>query len=170
MTVNPEPSPSPQVRLLPDDVEGQEPAPGTVSLRLRTQHTRSSVLDGAWWPRSRDVTSQVTDLIRALTTHLGPLDRVGLDADAWDAVEGRLVVDGQVIHLDWSQVGDDTVLVTCGERDHFALLVVPPEATADAAASAMRQAVEADNTKPAKQILVETGVHTAARDTNDDSP
>ncbi|WP_443068674.1 DUF5994 family protein [Streptomyces sp. NBC_01361] len=28
--------------------------PGTALLRLQTTHSREGILDGAWWPRSRD--------------------------------------------------------------------------------------------------------------------
>lgn len=71
-------------------------------------------------------------------------------------VPTRLVIDGQVVHLDADPVGDDTVLVTRGHNDHFALLVVPPDTTADAAREAMARAVRADNITQATQILIAT--------------
>ncbi len=57
----------------------------------------------------------------------------------------RLVIDDQVVRLDSDPVGDDTVLITRGDNDHFVLLVVPPDTTADAAREAMARAVRADN-------------------------
>lgn len=54
-------------------------------------------------------------------------------------------LDDWIVHLDSFPVGDDTVLIACGENDHFALLVVPPHTTADAARVAMARAVDADN-------------------------
>ncbi|MFE3284441.1 DUF5994 family protein, partial [Streptomyces sp. NPDC059233] len=110
----------------------------------------------AWWPRSRDVTIELPALITALTAHLGPITRVGLDTSAWRDIPTRLVIDGQVVHLDADPVGDDTVLVTRGHNDHFALLVVPPDTTADAAHEAMTRAVRADNVTQATQILIAT--------------
>ncbi|MFG2148852.1 DUF5994 family protein [Streptomyces sp. NPDC048696] len=67
-----------------------------------------------------------------------------------------MVIDGQVVHLDSDPVGDDTVLITRGHNDHFALLVVPPDTTADAAREAMARAVRADNITQAAQILIAT--------------
>ncbi|WSD69370.1 DUF5994 family protein [Streptomyces sp. NBC_01591] len=55
-----------------------------------------------------------------------------------------------------SPVGDDTVLITRGDNDHFALLVVPPDTTPDAARDAMARAVDAGNVTRAAEILVAT--------------
>lgn len=66
------------------------------------------------------------------------------------------MIDDRVVHLDSFPVGDDTVLVTRGDNDHFSLLVVPPDTTADAARTAMARAVHADNITQAAQILIAT--------------
>ncbi|GGQ31114.1 MULTISPECIES: DUF5994 family protein [Streptomyces] len=147
---NPDPS-----KLLPDAIH-QAVKPGAALLRLQTTQSRQGLLDGAWWPRSRNVTIELPALITALTAHLGPITRVGLDTSTWQDVPTRLVIDGQVVHLDADPVGDDTVLVTRGHNDHFALLVVPPDTTADAAREAMARAVRADNITQATQILIAT--------------
>ncbi|MER6997403.1 DUF5994 family protein [Streptomyces sp. NPDC000410] len=128
--------------------------PGTALLRLETTASREGILDGAWWPRSRDVSGELPALISVLTEHLGPITRVGLDASAWNGLPTRLVVDDRIVHLDSDPVGDDTVLITRGDQDHFALLVVPPGTTPDAARAAMARAVRADNLTSAAEILV----------------
>ncbi|WP_137988378.1 DUF5994 family protein [Streptomyces vilmorinianum] len=142
-------------KLLPDEIH-RAVWPGTALLRLQTTHSREGVLDGAWWPRSRDVATELPALIQALTAHLGPLTRVGLDTAAWEEVPTRLVVDDRVVHLDSFPVGDDTVLITRGDNDHFALLVVPPDTTPDAARDAMARAVDAGNVTQAAEILLAT--------------
>jgi hypothetical protein len=138
--------------------------PGTALLRLETKRSREGALDGAWWPRSRDVGAELPALVSALTEHLGPIARVGLDAEAWDDLPTRLVIDDRVVHIDSFPTGDDTVLITRGDRDYFSLLVVPPQAAPEAARAAMAQAVAADNLTSAEQILVD--VH-EGRDVSD---
>ena len=118
-------------RLLPDAVH-RSVRPGTALLRLETTHAREGMLDGAWWPRSRDIGAELPSLISALTEHLGPVTRVGLDGSAWDGLPTRVMVDGRVVHIDSFPVGDDTVLVTRGDRDHFSLMLVPPDTSPDA--------------------------------------
>ncbi|GGX69899.1 DUF5994 family protein [Streptomyces hiroshimensis] len=142
--------------LLPDAIH-HAVTPGTALLRLETTQERGGVLDGAWWPRSRDIGAELPGLITALTEHLGPITRVGLDTSAWGELPTRLTIDDRVVRIDSFPVGDDTVLITRGENDHFALLVVPPDATPDAARAAMARAVRADNITRAEQILIDTG-------------
>jgi hypothetical protein len=143
--------------LLPDRFR-QSAKPGTVLLRLETTESRAGSLDGAWWPRSRNVGAELPGLVRALTEHLGPVVSVGLDADGRDDVPARLVVDGRSVHIDQYPVGDDTVIITRGDRDHFSLLVVPPQAALEAALASMARAVQADDTDSARQILIATGI------------
>jgi hypothetical protein len=151
-------SDSPQVtRPLPDAVHQAVPRPGTAVVRLETTHDRQGALDGAWWPRSRDVARELPGLVTALTEYLGPITRVGLDSDAWEELPTRMTIDGRVVHIDSFPVGDDTVLITRSSRDLFSLVVVPPHATPDAAHAAMAAAVRADGRTQAQQILIDTG-------------
>ncbi|CAM5539705.1 hypothetical protein GCM10010345_23990 [Streptomyces canarius] len=82
---------------------------------------------------------------------------MGLDTAAWEGLPTRILVDDRVVHIDSFLVGDNTVLITRGDRDIFSLLVVPPDAAPDAARTAMAQAVRADNISQAEQILIDTG-------------
>ncbi|NXY93872.1 hypothetical protein HYE82_05580 [Streptomyces sp. BR123] len=139
--------------VLPDAIHSAV-RPGTALLRLETTGSREGVLDGAWWPRSRDVAGELPALVSVLTEHLGPITRVALDASAWNGLPTRLVIDDRIVHLVSDPVGDDTVLITRGDKDHFALLVVPPGTAPDAARTAMARAVRADNVTSAAEILV----------------
>ncbi|GAA2086367.1 hypothetical protein GCM10009801_48770 [Streptomyces albiaxialis] len=120
------------------------------------------MLDGAWWPRSRDIAAELPALITALTRYLGAISRVGLDAAAWDELPTRMTIDGRLVHIDSFPAGDDTVLITRGDRDLFSLLVVPPHTPPDAARAAMAEAVRVDNVTRAEQILIDTGTGSGA--------
>ncbi|MFB8245766.1 DUF5994 family protein [Streptomyces sp. NPDC055952] len=141
---------------LPDAVH-RSVRPGSALVRLETTHDRHGTLDGAWWPRSRDVAAELPGLLAALTEHLGPVTRVGLDSAAWEGLPTRMSVGDRVVHIDSSPIGDDTVLITRGGQDLFSLLVVPPHATPEAARAAMAEAVRAGSTTRAEQILLDTG-------------
>lgn len=143
-------------RLLPDTVH-RAVRPGTAVVRLETTHDRTGVLDGVWWPRSRDIAAELPSLISALTEYLGPITRVGLDTGAWEGLPTRMTIDDRVVRVDSFPVGDGTVLVTRGEQDLFSLLVVPPHATPDAARAAMAEAVRSGSGRQAEQILIDTG-------------
>ncbi|UXY28153.1 DUF5994 family protein [Streptomyces sp. HUAS TT20] len=147
---------SPASRHLPSGAH-EAVRPGCALLRLETTESREGVLDGAWWPRSRDIGAELPALLSALTGHLGPVTRVGLDTAAWEGLPTRIVVEDRVVHIDSFPVGDDTVLITRGDQDVFSLLVVPPDAAPEAARAAMAQAVRADNVTQAERILIDTG-------------
>ncbi|MFF5967699.1 DUF5994 family protein [Streptomyces collinus] len=149
-------SPSP-AGLLADGAH-ESMRPGTALLRLTTTHERQSILDGAWWPRSRSLDSELPGLISALTERLGPITRIGLDSAAWDELPTRVTVDDRVVHIDVFSVGDETALVTRGDQDHFSLLVVPPDMPPEAARAAMTEAVRSGNPKRAQQILIDTSL------------
>jgi hypothetical protein len=131
--------------------------PGTALLRLETTGSRQGALDGAWWPRTRNIVAELPALVTALTRHLGPITRVGLDAAAWDGLPTRLIIDERVVHIDSYPAGDDTILISRGEQPHFVLMVVPPHATASAARTAMAEAVRVGNLTAAEQILIDVG-------------
>ncbi|MPY58349.1 DUF5994 family protein [Streptomyces spongiae] len=160
------------IRLLADtrladtrsaDTSREPILPGTAVLRMKTTPKRTGTFDGAWWPRSRDLESQLSGLLTALTARLGPLAGVGLDAGAWDDRPGHLVVDGRTVHIDWSAVADDTMIITRGDQDHFLFLVIPPQTAPSRARAAMAMAVRDDNDTSAEQILATTGVTPADR-------
>lgn len=87
-------SDSPRVTTLLPDTLHQVAKPGTAVVRLETTHERQGVLDGAWWPQSRDIAAELPALITALTEYLGPVTRIGLDATAWERLPTRLNAEG----------------------------------------------------------------------------
>jgi Family of unknown function (DUF5994) len=46
--------------------------------------TAQGVVDGSWWPRTRDPAVELPALIAAVADRLGMVDRIALNADAWD--------------------------------------------------------------------------------------
>ncbi|MET8327552.1 DUF5994 family protein [Streptomyces sp. NPDC005181] len=158
------PADDPAPHLLLADTSSRPIVPGVAVLRMEMTPNREGTFDGAWWPRTRHVASQLPDLIDALTARLGPVARVGLDASAWDDAPGHLVIKGRTVRIDWSAVDDSTMIVTRGHQDHFSFLVIPSQATAAAARAAMAMAVQDGNSASAEQILMDTGIVPASPD------
>jgi Family of unknown function (DUF5994) len=139
-------------------------APRGPRLRLDPTLAGRGSLDGGWWPRSRDPEVELPDLIAGLESSLGVITRVALNLDAWDSAPRRLVVDGRRVHVGWFRaMNAHTVGVTGALRDRFVLLVVPPEATPAAAATAMAMAADASNSTGPADLLAASGI--GARDT-----
>ncbi|WP_051133630.1 DUF5994 family protein [Nocardia paucivorans] len=51
----------------------------TPRLLLRDRDERSEGIDGAWWPRTDNLTTELHDLVTALTTRLGATTRITFD-------------------------------------------------------------------------------------------
>jgi Family of unknown function (DUF5994) len=90
--------------------------------------TAQGVVDGSWWPRTRDPAAELPGLIAAVTDRLGVVSRIALNADAWDARPQRITTAGQrVVHLDWSDAGAHTIRVIGCDSSQLDLLVIPPD-------------------------------------------
>jgi hypothetical protein len=129
-------------------------APQGLRVRLDPTLARRGSLDGGWWPRTRDPEVELPDLVRGLESSLGVITRVALNPDAWDSAPRRLAVDGRRVHVGWFRaMNADTIGVTNASRDRFVLLVVPPQATPAAAATAMAMAADATNSARPADLL-----------------
>jgi hypothetical protein len=129
-------------------------------LRLQLDPTMAGkgVVDGGWWPRSRDPDAELPGLIAGLDSSLGPITRVALNLDAWDTAPRRVAVNGRRVHVGWFRHTDpDTIGVTRAFQNRVALLVVPPEATTAAAQIAMAMAADGANRAGPADILAAAG-------------
>jgi hypothetical protein len=130
-------------------------------LRLVPSGTGRGVLDGGWWPRSRDTDTELTDLLTALTGPDGvPVARVTIDFYDWDEIPLRITVQGREVRVGWLAHLDHVVAVTHGQADPILLLVVPPgTASASAEAALARSAIETGDMMP-QEILASCDIST----------
>lgn len=138
------------------DVSRLDPAGGIPAPRLRLEPTGSSrtLLDGGWWPRSKDPVAELPDLVLAIGTLRGPVTRLVLSADGWDSHPRRLTVGGLVLRLGWFTSQPASLLTAiCLNGDRVDLLVVPTESAGDLAEGAMALPATAGNRIHAPQLL-----------------
>ncbi|MFB7371060.1 DUF5994 family protein [Streptomyces sp. NPDC056222] len=115
--------------------------PLSVRLSLTPKTTLTGLLDGAWWPRSRDLTAELPPLVDALEGRYGRITRVMVNPTRWPVVPHKVSVTGHIVHVGWftEQDPDKMILLsyTVGRCD---LLVIPPESEPAAAARLMTAA------------------------------
>jgi hypothetical protein len=115
--------------------------PLSARLSLTPKTTLAGLLDGAWWPRSRDLAAELPALADALEGQYGRITRVTVNPTRWPVVPHKVAVTGHTLHVGWftEQDPDKIILLsyTVGRRD---LLVIPPEAEPAAAARLMTAA------------------------------
>ncbi|GAA0587349.1 DUF5994 family protein [Actinomadura livida] len=130
-------------------------------VRLVPSGTGRGVLDGGWWPRSRDTAAELTELLTALAGPGGaPASLVTIDFYDWDEIPLRITVRGREIRVGWLAHLDHVVAVTRGQADPLLLLVVPPGAApASAEAALARSAIETGDMMP-QEILASCDIST----------
>ena len=134
-------------------------APPGLRLQLDPTMAGTGAVDGGWWPRSRDPAAELPGLIAGLESSIGPITRVSLNLDAWDAAPRRVAVDGRRVRVGWfHQMDAHTIGVTRASQGRVALLVVPPQATTAAAEIAMAMADDAATSAGPADILAAAGL------------
>jgi hypothetical protein len=115
--------------------------PLSARLSLTPKTTLAGLLDGAWWPRSRDLTAELPPLVDALEEHYGRITHVTVNPTRWPVVPHKVPATGHTVQVGWftEQDPDKMILLsyTVGRCD---LLVIPPETEPAAAARLMTAA------------------------------
>jgi hypothetical protein len=123
-------------------------------LRLEPTASRRTLLDGAWWPRSTDLLTELPALVVALDDRRGPVTHLMLGADTAGPHPRQLTAAGRRVRLGWFASQPAGLLtVICGDRERIDLLVVPAAATPAAAALVMAAAAQVANTRHAPELL-----------------
>ncbi|MFD9701207.1 DUF5994 family protein [Lentzea sp. NPDC059081] len=133
-------------------------------LRLRPEARATGYVDGAWWPRSRNLAAELPALLAALAVRLGEIPRVSYNLTEWDTAPHQIAVGGVRVRLSgfWSRPAH-TVDLVAGDRRRLTLLVVPPGADSSAAHHTMMRAARRDNADTVEGLLRWASTSTADR-------
>jgi Family of unknown function (DUF5994) len=134
---------------------GQRTGPeNTPRLRLKPQAPITGHVDGAWWPRSGDLPSELPDLLAVLSVRLGPIDRVMYHLAEWATMPAQLQIGGRAVRLDgFNRQPANTLEVLGLSREKVLLLVIPPNANPDLAHDAMMTAAAPNDVTTIVDIL-----------------
>ncbi|GIF26510.1 hypothetical protein BJ973_000955 [Actinoplanes tereljensis] len=127
-------------------------------LRLDPDSSRTTVLDGAWWPRSTNAVEELPRLLDALGDARGEITHVLLNAAEWDLPHDRRAATGsRRVNLGWytSQPAGLITVVSEFGRDRFDLLVIPPDASPDSADAALTAAADGKNRQRTPELLAD---------------
>lgn len=135
-----------------------------VRLALKPVGPATGHVDGAWWPRSRDLGAELPVLTAGLRERLGRLERITYNLDAWDVTARKLTIDGGLVRAGGFRAQHHDTVDVIGSGRRLTLLVVPPQTSSDAARQVLQTAGAAGNAATIEQLLVHTdGSRTAGR-------
>ena len=143
------------VSTLSKAVAGPAPA---LRLSLKPETRIKGRLDGAWWPRSRDMALELPALVTELDRVWGRITRVTVHESVWPDLPARVPVGVHVVRLGWfgpEQERDDLCLLSF-KTGRWDLLVIPPECDPACAARLMAAAADVHETRDATALLSAT--------------
>jgi hypothetical protein len=125
------------------------------------------LLDGAWWPRSRDLSRELPALMDVLDACWGRITRVTVNPAHWPVIPRKVPVAGHTVHVGWFADEQDPhklilLSYTAGRWD---LLVIPPETGAAAAARLMSAAATPGGLLTASGLMASEVTTRDARET-----
>jgi len=125
----------PHLRIItPPATMATEPSRQTLRLKLKPKAPTTGYVDGAWWPRSLDLPTELPALLAVLAVRLGRIQRVSYNLTAWAPTPRRIPVEGQLVRLGGFHSQNPHTMDVIGLAGaRVTLLVVPPE-TAQAVA------------------------------------
>lgn len=153
-----------QVRVMtatiePTIIEERLP-PAAARLSLTPTGSVPGLLDGAWWPRSRDLLREIPTLTHALDACWGRITHVTVNPTHWLVIPRKVPVRGHTVHVGWFAAEQDPNKVillsyTVGRLD---LLVIPPEAEPAAAARLMAAATSPGGIRTAGGLMADEAI------------
>jgi len=131
------------------------PPEHTPRLRLKPRVPHTGYVDGAWWPRSDDLTTDLPDLLAVLSVRLGPIDRVRYKLNDWAKAPAEIATGGCAVRLDGYRLQTPNTLEVLGlNRSRIVLLVVPPHTDPDRAHATMTAAAALDDDSTVDGLLM----------------
>jgi hypothetical protein len=119
-----------------------------------TAHGRGYV-DGAWWPRSDDLITELSDLIAALSVHLGTVSRVIYNLSEWTTTPIELATGGRAVQLDgYRRRQLNTIELLDAQSNTTVLLVVPVNTDPDQAHAMVTAAAGSGNVSSIDTLLM----------------
>lgn len=148
----------------PNDTDGGTVPPARVE--LTGPDVCAGLLDGAWWPRSRDLSRELPALIDVLDRRSGVITRVTVSREFWPRVPGTVTVAGRLVDVGWFREDHDPyeLLLFSDPAGRWDLLVVPPQTGAAAATRLMSAASAPRGRLTAGRLVADEELNVAEAD------
>lgn len=132
---------------------------------LKPATGKRGFVDGAWWPRSTNPTTEFTTLLTGLSGASGPMTRLAYNLTAWKAAPRKIRVQGHQVRLEGFHTLDPRTVSladSCGH--HIVLLLIPVETTELRGNELLASAAEHNSVASPAELLAN------APTTTEDSP
>ncbi|WP_227984768.1 DUF5994 family protein [Nocardia spumae] len=123
-------------------------------VQLKSYAVKTGYVDGAWWPRSTDLSIELPGLLAVVSAQLGSIHRVVYDADDWTPAALQLSWAGRTVRLDANRHGTAHTIEVIGTRDwRQILLIIPPATDVHRAHSVLAAACRSNDESTVDELL-----------------
>jgi hypothetical protein len=135
------------------------PPEKTPRLRLKPKAPVTGYVDGAWWPHSDQLPTELPDLLAVLSVRLGSIDRVTYNLAEWAPAPVKMLYDGRLVRLaGYTRQPVNTIEVIGANRTKVVLLVVPAGTGSAIAHDTMMAAASPNNSLSVERLLAGAGL------------
>jgi hypothetical protein len=122
---------------------------------FRQPVSTAGFIDGAWWPRTLDLATELPPLLDVLWSAAREITRVSYHLGSWEPVPIRLMVESRSVRLGGFQVQSPLLLSLrdSSGRERIDLLVIAPDTDPATAERALDLASQADQPLRAAELL-----------------
>ncbi|MCX4977824.1 DUF5994 family protein [Streptomyces sp. NBC_00620] len=152
-------------------VDDRAPSSSPLRLMLAPAGTTPALIDGAWWPRTRDLAAELPALTAVLDPLWGRITHVTVNPTFWPVVPRRVPVHGHVVRVGWFKAEQDPhkLLLLSYTAGRWDLLVIPPETSPATAARLMTTATDPSRSLTASGLIQEADFFRTAAEADWDS-
>lgn len=114
--------------------------PSATRLALCERDLTRAAVDGAWWPKSLDLRSELPDLLAVFGSWIGAVHRVVYDPSMWLPAPTRLIRHSEMVSLNpYRLVFSDTIYLVGTHSRDAVLFVLPPSSSGEEARRLLRE-------------------------------
>lgn len=130
-------------------------SPRPLRLCLKSAGDPPGLLDGAWWPYSRDLAQELPALTDVLDPLWGRIMRIAVNPLHWPPLPRKVPVTGHVVKVGWFAAGLDPhkLLLLSRHVGRWDLLVIPPQTDPATAHRLMSAAIDPHMSATASALM-----------------
>ncbi|MFE0747555.1 DUF5994 family protein [Gordonia sp. NPDC058843] len=121
---------------------------------LKPEGSARGSVDGAWWPRTHDLASELSAITQVVGRRLTRLERVGYHLVDWDsAASGKFMFDGQTVRLEGFRTWTPGIVRFMGPGGALTVTVIGVDTDPEVARATMTRATGSTNTESAATLI-----------------
>lgn len=126
---------------------------GTLRMQLKPAHRSCGFVQGAWWPRSTELGSELPSLLTALSLRFGTIDSLLYHGSDWSPAPLSIEHQGEQVLLSAHQEWPNVISLLGPWFGRLDLLVVPPHTEPTHAYSVVTTAASVNDASTPLQLL-----------------